>query len=145
MAAKSRVLVVGSTGYIGKFIVEASAKAGHPTFALVRDSSLSDPAKSQIIQSFKSIGVTIVTVISQSFSPISLSLNFYCFSVRLLFFPVFPVNFIKLVSLFEVFFVSISCFIWIISVARSTVVKEIDKCYWDWIGCRGICLSMRVW
>lgn len=61
MAAKSRVLIVGSTGYIGKFIVEASAKAGHPTFALVRDSALSDPAKSQIIQSFKNIGVIIVS------------------------------------------------------------------------------------
>ena len=85
MAAKSRVLVVGSTGYIGKFIVEASAKAGHQTFALVRDSSLSHPAKSQIIQSFKSIGVTILTVISQSFSSISLSLNSNCCSVRRLF------------------------------------------------------------
>ncbi|XP_038887686.1 phenylcoumaran benzylic ether reductase Pyrc5-like [Benincasa hispida] len=61
MASKSRILVVGSTGYIGKFIVEASAKAGHPTFALVRDSALSDPAKSQIIQSFKNIGVIIVS------------------------------------------------------------------------------------
>ncbi|XP_022135641.1 isoflavone reductase-like protein [Momordica charantia] len=61
MAGKSRVLVVGSTGYIGKFIVEASAKAGHPTYALVRDSALSDPAKSQIIQRFNSFGVTIVS------------------------------------------------------------------------------------
>ncbi|KAK9942513.1 hypothetical protein M0R45_008175 [Rubus argutus] len=33
---KSKILFIGGTGYIGKFIVEASAKAGHPTFALVR-------------------------------------------------------------------------------------------------------------
>uniref|UniRef100_A0A803NN41 NmrA-like domain-containing protein n=1 Tax=Cannabis sativa TaxID=3483 RepID=A0A803NN41_CANSA len=31
---KSKVLIIGGTGYIGKFVVEASAKAGHPTFAL---------------------------------------------------------------------------------------------------------------
>ncbi|XP_023511709.1 isoflavone reductase homolog PCBER-like [Cucurbita pepo subsp. pepo] len=61
MATKSRVLVVGSTGYIGKFIVEASVKYGHRTFALVRDSALSDPAKSPIIQKFKSIGVIVVS------------------------------------------------------------------------------------
>ncbi|KAF4357262.1 hypothetical protein F8388_002770 [Cannabis sativa] len=31
---KSKVLIIGGTGYIGKFVVEASVKAGHPTFAL---------------------------------------------------------------------------------------------------------------
>ncbi|XLS92635.1 hypothetical protein HN51_068643 [Arachis hypogaea] len=54
MAQKSKVLVVGGTGYIGKFIVNASAKAGHPTFVLVKESSLSHPHKSNLIQSFKS-------------------------------------------------------------------------------------------
>ncbi|CAK9315907.1 unnamed protein product [Citrullus colocynthis] len=60
MAAKSRILIVGGTGYIGKFIVEANAKAGHETYALVRDSALSDRAKSLIVHSFKSIGVILV-------------------------------------------------------------------------------------
>ncbi|KAK2991694.1 hypothetical protein RJ640_016400 [Escallonia rubra] len=60
MAEKSKILVIGGTGYIGKFIVEASAKAGHPTFALVRDSTLSDPSKSSIIDGFKSSGVTLL-------------------------------------------------------------------------------------
>ncbi|XP_075507362.1 isoflavone reductase homolog, partial [Primulina tabacum] len=48
--------------YIGKFIVEAAAKAGHPTFILVRDSTLSAPApqKSDFIRSFKKFGVTFV-------------------------------------------------------------------------------------
>ncbi|KAK3441733.1 phenylcoumaran benzylic ether reductase Pyrc5 isoform X1 [Eucalyptus grandis] len=60
MAEKSRVLVIGGTGHIGKFIVEASAKFGHPTFALVRESSLSDPAKANIAERFKSLGVNLV-------------------------------------------------------------------------------------
>ncbi|KAF7847229.1 hypothetical protein BT93_L3172 [Corymbia citriodora subsp. variegata] len=60
MAGKSRVLVIGGTGCIGKFIVEASTKAGHPTFALVREPTLSDPAKAGIIERFKSLGVNLV-------------------------------------------------------------------------------------
>ncbi|KAG2313342.1 hypothetical protein Bca52824_024899 [Brassica carinata] len=37
-----------------------SAKAGHATFALVREAALSDAAKSKIIQNFKDLGVTIL-------------------------------------------------------------------------------------
>ncbi|KAJ1428213.1 NmrA-like domain [Sesbania bispinosa] len=57
--ATTKILIIGGTGWIGKFMVEASAKAGHPTFALVRESTLSDPAKSPIIQSFKALGVNL--------------------------------------------------------------------------------------
>ncbi|KAI4377940.1 hypothetical protein MLD38_015492 [Melastoma candidum] len=60
MANKSRILVIGGTGYIGKFIVEAAAKSGHPTFILVRESTLSNPAKSSTIDSFRGLGVTFV-------------------------------------------------------------------------------------
>ncbi|KDP38524.1 hypothetical protein JCGZ_04449 [Jatropha curcas] len=60
MAQKSKILIIGGTGYIGKFIVEASAKAGHPTFALVRESTLSDPAKGKLIENFKNLGVNIL-------------------------------------------------------------------------------------
>ncbi|KAL5177844.1 Isoflavone reductase A622 [Glycine soja] len=56
MAAKSKILVLGGTSYIGKFIVMASVEAGHSTFALVRESTLSHPQKSKLIQSFKSFG-----------------------------------------------------------------------------------------
>ncbi|KAL9370836.1 hypothetical protein Peur_035976 [Populus x canadensis] len=38
-------------------MVEASDKAGNATFALVRESALSIPAKSNIINSFKNLGV----------------------------------------------------------------------------------------
>nr|QDJ00488.1 isoflavone reductase 1 [Nicotiana acuminata] len=60
MAEKSKVLIIGGTGYIGKFIVEASTKSGHPTFALVRESTVSDPVKSKIVENFKNLGVTIL-------------------------------------------------------------------------------------
>ncbi|XP_047957141.1 isoflavone reductase-like protein [Salvia hispanica] len=55
-----KILIIGGTGYIGKFIVEASAKSGHPTFALLREATLSDPTKAQLIHSFKNSGVTIL-------------------------------------------------------------------------------------
>ncbi|KAL6218566.1 hypothetical protein ACLB2K_011776 [Fragaria x ananassa] len=57
---KSKILIVGSTGFIGKHLVEASAKADHPTFALVREPTLSNPAKSKIIERFKALGVNFV-------------------------------------------------------------------------------------
>ncbi|KAJ7001269.1 isoflavone reductase-like [Populus alba x Populus x berolinensis] len=56
MATKSKIWFIGGTGYIGKFIVEASAKAGHPTSVLVRDSTLSNPGKSNVIDNFKNLG-----------------------------------------------------------------------------------------
>ncbi|WP_265733842.1 NmrA family NAD(P)-binding protein, partial [Acinetobacter baumannii] len=40
--------------------MEASVKFGHPTFALVRESSLSDPAKANIAEGFKSLGVNLL-------------------------------------------------------------------------------------
>ncbi|KAH0466659.1 hypothetical protein IEQ34_003897 [Dendrobium chrysotoxum] len=59
-AQKSRILIIGGTGYIGKFIVKASAQEGHPTFALVRESTAADPAKAKILDEFKAHGVTLV-------------------------------------------------------------------------------------
>ncbi|XP_076894208.1 eugenol synthase 1-like [Bidens hawaiensis] len=60
MAEKSKILILGGTGYIGKHIVEASTKFGHPTFVLVRESSLADPSKSAVIDTFKNSGATVV-------------------------------------------------------------------------------------
>ncbi|XP_028791257.1 isoflavone reductase-like protein [Neltuma alba] len=60
MAEKSKILIIGGTGYIGKYIVEASAKAGHPTFALVRESTVSDPIKGKLIDNFRNLGVNLV-------------------------------------------------------------------------------------
>ncbi|KAG6666611.1 eugenol synthase 2-like [Carya illinoinensis] len=60
MAQKSKILIIGATGYIGKFMVEGSVKSGHPTFALVRESGGSNPERLELIESFKSSGVALV-------------------------------------------------------------------------------------
>ena len=43
MAQKSKILIIGGSGSTGKYIVEESAKARHPTFALVRENTASNP------------------------------------------------------------------------------------------------------
>ncbi|KAF5955788.1 hypothetical protein HYC85_008644 [Camellia sinensis] len=60
MAEKSKILIIGGTGYIGKFIAEASSKAGHPTFVLIRETTISDPVKAKLIDFFKNSGVTML-------------------------------------------------------------------------------------
>ncbi|XP_075496545.1 isoflavone reductase-like protein [Primulina tabacum] len=60
MAERSKILIIGGTGYIGKFVLEASAKSGHPTFALLRETTISDPVKGKIVEGFKKSGVTIL-------------------------------------------------------------------------------------
>ncbi|KAF8027313.1 hypothetical protein BT93_E0273 [Corymbia citriodora subsp. variegata] len=61
MTEKSKVLVIGITGLIGKFVVEASAKAGHPTFALLAPPSTpSDPARTGLVEGFKILGVFVI-------------------------------------------------------------------------------------
>ncbi|WCJ41541.1 Isoflavone reductase-like protein [Euphorbia peplus] len=57
-AGKSKILIIGGTGYIGKHIVEASVEAGHQTFVLVREATLS--AKSNIINNFKTLAVNFL-------------------------------------------------------------------------------------
>lgn len=47
---------------MGKFITEASLKAGHPTFLLVRESTISDPVKGKVVESFKDSGAILVHV-----------------------------------------------------------------------------------
>ncbi|KAK7826998.1 isoflavone reductase-like protein, partial [Quercus suber] len=55
----SLLLLVGLDTF-GKYIVEESAKAGPPTFELVRENTASNPEKSKLIESFKSSGLTIL-------------------------------------------------------------------------------------
>jgi len=57
---KSKILVVGATGYLGRHVVAASARLGHPTLALVRDTAPSDPAKAALLKSFQDAGVTLL-------------------------------------------------------------------------------------
>lgn len=53
---KSKVLVVGGTGYIGRRIVKASLANGHPTYVLQRPEIGLDIEKLQILLSFKKQG-----------------------------------------------------------------------------------------
>nr|GLL44432.1 Hopanoid-associated sugar epimerase [Ipomoea trifida] len=59
---KSRVLVVGGTGYIGKRIVKASLAQGHATYVLHRREigCTSDIDKLQMLLSFKEQGARLV-------------------------------------------------------------------------------------
>ncbi|KAJ7957101.1 putative Isoflavone reductase [Quillaja saponaria] len=60
MASKSKILVFGASGYLGKYIVKASISQGHPTYAYVRpikpDAS---PSKLQVLKEFESLGITV--------------------------------------------------------------------------------------
>lgn len=58
--ASSRILIIGGTGSIGRYIAKASIANGHPTFVLVRESTASNPEKAQLLESFKASGITLV-------------------------------------------------------------------------------------
>ncbi|CAH2076821.1 unnamed protein product [Thlaspi arvense] len=57
---KSRVLIIGATGRLGQCMTRFSIESGHPTFALIRNSTLSDPSKSPKLQSLSGAGVTLL-------------------------------------------------------------------------------------
>ncbi|XP_048561141.1 isoflavone reductase homolog IRL-like [Triticum urartu] len=57
---RSRVLVIGGTGHIGKHIVAASVRRGHPTSVLIRDAAPADLAKAQLLKSFIDSGVALI-------------------------------------------------------------------------------------
>ncbi|GLJ12530.1 hypothetical protein SUGI_0192900 [Cryptomeria japonica] len=58
---KSRILIIGATGHIGRHVAKASVVLGHPTFTLVRRTQQSpNPAREELIQSFKSMGITVI-------------------------------------------------------------------------------------
>ncbi|KAG9456480.1 hypothetical protein H6P81_000988 [Aristolochia fimbriata] len=60
MEQKSRVLIVGGTGYLGRRLVLASLALGHPTFVLYRPEVASDPDKVQMLFGFKAKGATLL-------------------------------------------------------------------------------------
>lgn len=57
---KSKVLVVGGTGYIGKRIVKASLAQGHTTYVLQRPEIGLDIDKLQMLLGFKEQGAHLV-------------------------------------------------------------------------------------
>ncbi|KAL8160390.1 hypothetical protein V2J09_001927 [Rumex salicifolius] len=69
MAKKSKILIVGATGNLGKLLTMASLESSHPTFAFVRDSAFSDPLKSRGLQSLSDLGAILLKVrLSRSIS-----------------------------------------------------------------------------
>lgn len=62
LPSPGRVLIVGATGFIGHFIVQASLHAAHPTFVLVRSAS-PFPIKAQSLQDLQEKGAKIIKVL----------------------------------------------------------------------------------
>ncbi|PIA41479.1 hypothetical protein AQUCO_02200121v1 [Aquilegia coerulea] len=60
MAVKSRVLIVGGTGYVGKRMVKASLAQGHTTYVLRRREIGLDIDKLQMLLSFKAQGAHLI-------------------------------------------------------------------------------------
>ncbi|XP_044491927.1 leucoanthocyanidin reductase-like isoform X2 [Mangifera indica] len=59
-AKSSRVLIIGATGFIGRFVADASLDSGRPTYVLVR-SSVSSPSKAKITQQLQDKGAVILS------------------------------------------------------------------------------------
>jgi len=57
---KSRVLIVGGTGYIGKRFVRASLALGHPTYVLYRPAATQNIDKVELLLSFKQSGAHLL-------------------------------------------------------------------------------------
>ncbi|XWS11531.1 hypothetical protein CRYUN_Cryun37aG0006100 [Craigia yunnanensis] len=55
---KSKILIFGATGYLGKYMVKASVSLGHPTYAYTRPLN-SSSSKLDLLNEFESMGVTI--------------------------------------------------------------------------------------
>ncbi|KAK9148186.1 hypothetical protein Scep_006943 [Stephania cephalantha] len=57
---KSRVLVLGGTGYLGKRLVKASLRLGHPTYVLQRPENCMDINKIQLLLRLKKHGAKFI-------------------------------------------------------------------------------------
>ncbi|XP_039039412.1 isoeugenol synthase 1-like isoform X2 [Hibiscus syriacus] len=55
---KSKIMIFGGSGYLGKYMVKASVSLGHPTFVYTRPLN-SSTSKSLLLKEFQSMGVTI--------------------------------------------------------------------------------------
>jgi hypothetical protein len=58
---KGRILIVGGTGFIGKFVTEASLSTTHPTYLLVRPGPLLS-SKAATIKAFQEKGAIVIYV-----------------------------------------------------------------------------------
>lgn len=58
---KDRVLIIGATGFMGKFVAEASLATAHPTYLLIRPGPLIS-SKATIIKTFQEKGAIVIHV-----------------------------------------------------------------------------------
>jgi len=75
----SRVMIVGSMGFIGGFIAEASLECGHPTYLLIRP-ELASLSKASTIKSLQDRGATTIYVTNAYL----VAFNFYFYLVFIL-------------------------------------------------------------
>lgn len=62
MEEKSKILIIGATGYLGFHLAQASSNSSHPTFALIRDSTFSSPHKLDKLRALSDAGVKFLKV-----------------------------------------------------------------------------------
>jgi len=60
---KGRTLVIGATGFMGRFIAEASLDSGRTTYVLIRPGSIG-PVKFKIVRALQDKGAVVVHVCS---------------------------------------------------------------------------------
>ena len=61
----NRILIIGGTGYLGKYLAKASVSQGYPTFVLVPPTKATaqlDSSKDKLLQEFKDNGIHILEV-----------------------------------------------------------------------------------
>ncbi|KAH9289677.1 hypothetical protein KI387_033794, partial [Taxus chinensis] len=57
----NKILIIGATGYIGKYMANASVSLGYPTYAFVRPSTAAPhSSKSSLLQKFREDGIYIL-------------------------------------------------------------------------------------
>ncbi len=64
-----RTLIIGSTGFIGRFVAETSLDYGRPTYLLVR-SGPTCPSKASTIKSLQERGAIVIHVITHQRHPL---------------------------------------------------------------------------
>lgn len=75
----NRILIIGATGYIGKYMAKASVSLGYPTFAFVRPSTAAPhSSKSQLLQQFRDDGIVILQVSDSNLTMIFILVLILC-------------------------------------------------------------------
>ncbi|GLT42801.1 hypothetical protein SLA2020_167840 [Shorea laevis] len=60
MEEKSRVLIIGATGKLGHHLAKFSLRSAHQTFALIRDSSFTNPERAEKLRFLSDAGATLL-------------------------------------------------------------------------------------